>query len=663
MPESCLVISDGGMVRLCYTQKRTSSLTSVFWIVFLVANLSVAAGSTGFRPQLAQLRPSNASMSKSDQVLGIQIGKNMSKVLDDILVGYDVRTRPFPKGDQTKPTQIQLDLNIRSMGPISEMDRSYSMDCYFRQTWNDPRLVYSGASKEIAVHIELLKKLWTPDTYFYNGKNSYLHRITTDNKLLRISPDGTIFYSMRLTIKADCPMKLHAYPMDTQECMLTILSFSQDTNLIQYSWKNGNNQSIVVNEDVTLSQFDITSYSHVNGSTIIKDTSFSSLTVTFKLKRRMGYFLLQIYVPSILLVTMSWVTFWLNREATSDRVGLGITVILTLTTMSRGTDQDLPQVPYVTALELYVQMCFTFLILSMVEFVGVHYFTKHGGGDYHNMGESSASHWTVILHHKIINEPDSEDERCDEPTEAEIQQWKAERKREKARKKKMKQSKLVQGIGMISMGSKYKEVSFGHKLLSCLKGSHKYRDSMRRRARRAGHLANSSCVKMLKGFPAVAAPDHQIHSIDRKEIVSSEQEQVTPRLHQGYTKVTPRLHQGYTKVTPRLHQGYTKVTPRLHQGYTKVTPRLHQGYTKVTPRLHQGYTKVTPRLHQGYTKVTPRLHQGYTKVTPRLHQGYTKVTPRLHQGYTKVTPRLHHGYTKVTPWLHQGYTLFYLLLM
>ena len=55
--------------------------------------------------------------------------------------------------------------------------------------------------------------------------------------------------------------------------------------------------------------------------------------------------------------------------------------------MFSGNDQGLPQVPYATALELYVQMCFTFLILSMFEFVGVHYFTKHGGGDYHNIGK------------------------------------------------------------------------------------------------------------------------------------------------------------------------------------------------------------------------------------------------------------------------------------
>ena len=71
------------------------------------------------------------------------------------------------------------------------------MDCYFRQTWNDPRLVYSGPRKEIAVHIAFLEKLWKPDTYFLNGKNSYIHMITTANKLLRITPGGTILYSMR----------------------------------------------------------------------------------------------------------------------------------------------------------------------------------------------------------------------------------------------------------------------------------------------------------------------------------------------------------------------------------------------------------------------------------------------------------------------------------
>lgn len=47
------------------------------------------------------------------------------------------------------------------------------------------------------------------------------------------------------------------------------------------------------------------------------------LLVSFHLQRHMGNFLIQVYGPCILLVVLSWVSFWLNREATADRVSLG----------------------------------------------------------------------------------------------------------------------------------------------------------------------------------------------------------------------------------------------------------------------------------------------------------------------------------------------------
>ena len=64
------------------------------------------------------------------------------------------------------------------------------------------------------------EKIWKPDTYFHNGLDSYLHTITRPNKLFRISENGDITYSMRLTIKARCPMMLSNFPMDWQSCPL-----------------------------------------------------------------------------------------------------------------------------------------------------------------------------------------------------------------------------------------------------------------------------------------------------------------------------------------------------------------------------------------------------------------------------------------------------------
>ena len=50
----------------------------------------------------------------------------------------------------------------------------------------------------------------------------------------------------------------------------------------------------------------------------------SVLTVYFDFRRHTGYFLIQVYVPCCLLVALSWVSFWINREATADRITLGI---------------------------------------------------------------------------------------------------------------------------------------------------------------------------------------------------------------------------------------------------------------------------------------------------------------------------------------------------
>ncbi len=59
--------------------------------------------------------------------------------------------------------------------------------------------------------------------------------------------------------------------------------------------------------------------------------AFSVLRVNFMFIRHTGYFLLQVYVPCMLLVVLSWVSFWLNREATADRISLGLHSLLSPT--------------------------------------------------------------------------------------------------------------------------------------------------------------------------------------------------------------------------------------------------------------------------------------------------------------------------------------------
>lgn len=58
----------------------------------------------------------------------------------------------------------------------------------------------------------------------------------------------------------------------------------------------------------------------------------------------MGYYLIQMYIPSLLIVILSWISFWINMDAAPARVGLGITTVLTMTTQSSGSRASLPKV-------------------------------------------------------------------------------------------------------------------------------------------------------------------------------------------------------------------------------------------------------------------------------------------------------------------------------
>lgn len=56
--------------------------------------------------------------------------------------------------------------------------------------------------------------------------------------------------------------------------------------------------------------------------------NFTCLAVVFNLKRRLGYHLFHTYIPSALIVVMSWISFWIKPEAIPARITLGRKILL-----------------------------------------------------------------------------------------------------------------------------------------------------------------------------------------------------------------------------------------------------------------------------------------------------------------------------------------------
>lgn len=128
---------------------------------------------------------------------------------------------------------------------------------------------------------------------------------------------------------------------------------------------------LVVNPEIELPQLDI-SNNYTTDCTIEYSTgNFTCLAVVFNLRRRLGYHLFHTYIPSALIVVMSWISFWIKPEAIPARVTLGVTSLLTLATQNTQSQQSLPPVSYVKAIDVWMSSCSVFVFLSLMEFAVV----------------------------------------------------------------------------------------------------------------------------------------------------------------------------------------------------------------------------------------------------------------------------------------------------
>ncbi|KAL0269018.1 UNVERIFIED_CONTAM: hypothetical protein PYX00_010765 [Menopon gallinae] len=293
--------------------------------------------------------------------------ENVTQTISRLLQGYDIRLRPNFGGD---PLYVGMDMTIASFDSISEVNMDYTITMYLDQYWKDERLAFSNKDETLTLAGDFAEKIWVPDTFFANDKNSFLHDVTERNKLVRLNGDGSITYGMRFTTTLACMMDLHYYPLDSQNCTVEIESYGYTVLDVVMYWKDTPVRGV---DEAQLPQFTIIGYETNDRKEKLATGIYQRLSLSFKLQRNIGYFVFQTYLPSILIVMLSWVSFWINHEATSARVALGITTVLTMTTISTGVRSSLPRISYVKAIDIYLVMCFVFVFAALLEYAAVNY--------------------------------------------------------------------------------------------------------------------------------------------------------------------------------------------------------------------------------------------------------------------------------------------------
>ncbi|KAL3880086.1 hypothetical protein ACJMK2_032355 [Sinanodonta woodiana] len=303
----------------------------------------------------------------------------------EIITNKNAEFKVPPNYDIEEPTVVECEILVDSFDSISEANMDFTVTVFLHLSWPDTRFtrIYPKIDNDLYIEIDSknLDKLWIPDLYFPNEKKAYYHDVFMPNKMLRIYRGGNVTYSTRLTLTLTCNMNLRNYPFDRQSCAIEMESFSYNEHNIILMWANRTEFRSAVelvgeNKD-SLPQFEV--------KDIILDEFFrphsgsgnhSCVAAKFVLERNLGYYIVQMYVPSILVVMLSWISFWLNANSVPGRISLGVLTVLTMTTQSSSVNASLPRVSYTKAIDIWMSTCLIFVFFALIEFAMVNFLTR-----------------------------------------------------------------------------------------------------------------------------------------------------------------------------------------------------------------------------------------------------------------------------------------------
>lgn len=253
----------------------------------------------------------------------------------------------------------------------------YQVDLYLRQHWSDQRLNHPELMEPLDLNDpNLVKAIWKPEVYFPNAKDAEFQYVTVPNVLVRIDPGGQILYMLRLKLKFSCMMELSNFPLDKQVCTMEIASFSKTTKELILKWKE--DLPVDISHEVKMPQFEIFKVNPAKCEETFHIGNYSCLLAELHLSRSLGFHMVQSYLPTILIVVISWVSFWMDVDSVAGRTTLGVTTLLTVSSKASDVQAEVPLVSYVKAIDIWMGACTGFIFAALLEFTLTNYLWRKG---------------------------------------------------------------------------------------------------------------------------------------------------------------------------------------------------------------------------------------------------------------------------------------------
>ncbi|XP_060581266.1 acetylcholine receptor subunit delta-like [Ruditapes philippinarum] len=263
-----------------------------------------------------------------------QTGTDVNNLLTHLFTtrGYNKKIRPLT--DQNTAVQIGLDFFLNAIIDFDEQDESLKTSGYLSFIWLDEYLTWNPADYNSTTEIFLPQDdIWKPDVAIRNAFKSFTG-LGSSFLNVRVTSDGLVWWNPFQVLESTCAVDITYFPFDRQTCDLKFTAWSYSKDEVEI---NMGSRGVELEDYVENSAWELT-------GTSARETNTGEAAVffTLKLKRKSGFYILNVIMPVVLLSILSVFTFVLPITS-GERASYAVTVFLSLAVFLTIIAAELPK--------------------------------------------------------------------------------------------------------------------------------------------------------------------------------------------------------------------------------------------------------------------------------------------------------------------------------
>ncbi|XP_066941354.1 uncharacterized protein [Macrobrachium rosenbergii] len=281
------------------------------------------------------------------------------------------------KANSNVPVVIRVVIKSIDIQTVNmDMRLSYELE----MSWFDNRLEYVNlkANESLnAPRVDTMKKLWSPIVKLLNT-DTIDELLISDDAVASISrlrepvrrddsvaaevdvfsgEENPITVSRKYSTTYTCQFDLTLYPFDAQHCDMHLQVVS---GLVSFLEVHPNSTVIYLGSKM-LNEYEIGQEAMIMDGPRVP----SEVRVRIPLIRLYGYSILNIYIPSLILIIISYLTLFFRTHFFDLRIMAALTSLLVLATLFAQASSSLPQTSYFKMVDIWLLFCVmvTFLVI------------------------------------------------------------------------------------------------------------------------------------------------------------------------------------------------------------------------------------------------------------------------------------------------------------